>query len=175
MLARARARWKAPDFDTRNEQQQFAGVWAQFSAEITLWMKRVRKNSGAALRTMCVAEAHRDGFPHAHLLMHERLGGGFTAERQLRTAWRWGFAQAKLAESRHANYIAKYLTKSALARVRASISYGSGVNPATVGSQDDLQRAKEALAFLPSAMRSEPSAVSDLGHDDGEVYFGFRE
>lgn len=140
MLSRARARYAVPDFDTRSPEQQFAHVWAQFSAEITLWMKRVRKNSGAKLRMMCVCEAHADGFPHAHLLVHEHRSGGVTSERHLRTSWRWGFAQAKLAEVRHANYLAKYLAKANLARVRASVSYGIGADCPAMQSPDDPQR-----------------------------------
>ena len=140
MLSRARARYVAPDFDTRSLDEQARMLWAEFSLEITLYLKRVRKQSGAQLRMCVVAEQHADGFPHAHLILHERLGGGLATERILRRQWKWGFARASLTDVKAADYVAKYLTKTILARVRASVGYGAGFSgPAQRGPPSSVR------------------------------------
>ena len=95
--------------------------------ELQLWLKRVRKNSGASLRYLMVCEAHKSGIPHFHALVHER-GDGKATKRTMEAAWRLGFSQFRLvdrSEAREARYVCKYLAKSALTRVRASRQYGS--------------------------------------------------
>lgn len=82
------------------------------------------------LRLLVVVEAHKDGEPHYHILLHEPKGSPQVGERLLRQQWALGFVKFKLVAmdgedtSRSAWYIAKYLGKAALARVRASIAYG---------------------------------------------------
>lgn len=98
---------------------------------LTLFMKRLRKAAskrgpGVRLRYMAVFEAHKDGTPHAHVLIHE-YGGG-TREREIRRSWgEFGFAEGHLAKGDSPSHIAwycvKYLTKDTH-RVRASIRYG---------------------------------------------------
>jgi hypothetical protein len=98
----------------------------EIGAEITKYFKRLRKQSGAALRYFVVAEAHKSGLPHYHMLVHER-GGVPVTERMLRKQWGLGHSQFKLcppADKRAAYYVCKYLSKSALARIRASTDYG---------------------------------------------------
>lgn len=91
--------------------------------EITRWLKRVRKQSSAPLRYLLVAEAHKDGFPHFHLLVHEM--GQPCGERVLRRQWKWGFAQAVLLDApENAGYVCKYISKCPQTRVRASARYG---------------------------------------------------
>lgn len=106
--------------------QRFRAIERQLAPEVTRWLKRVRKNSGAALRYLLVSEAHKDGFPHYHLLLHEQSGS--VTKRTLQEAWRWGFSKAELVEAntkgKAAWYVCKYLTKSTLTRVRASRTYG---------------------------------------------------
>lgn len=98
--------------------------WAQ--PYVTLWLKRVRAESGSAFRYLSVTELHKDGTPHVHLLLSEQVG------KPLRHAvisrqWRYGFSNAKLVDSddpKAAEYATKYLSKSPVTRVRASVGYG---------------------------------------------------
>ena len=105
--------------------EMFRAVSGEFGREVTKWLKRVRKNTGARLRYILVAEAHKSGLPHMHLLIHEVHGSSELKWRQLHDEWKCGFSQFKLIEdSRAAWYVCKYLGKTALARVRASQFYG---------------------------------------------------
>ena len=113
------------------------GTWASMSAEnqyrylvkylngeIDRFLKRVRKN-GAPFRYLLVSEAHKDGFPHFHLLIHEAALP--LTKRLLESNWRLGYSQFRLVNNgdpRSAFYVCKYLAKSALTRVRASKRYG---------------------------------------------------
>lgn len=102
------------------------------SHEVTLWLKRVRKQSGARLRYLLVTESHKDGFPHFHMLLHEYDGSA--TKRLLESQWRCGFSQWRVVrpDDRKASfYVAKYLAKSALTRVRASQRYGQAQLVAT--------------------------------------------
>lgn len=95
------------------------------SKEITRYLKRVRKNSGCEIRYLLVMELHKSGLPHYHILIHEPSAARGVSWRQLSEPWSWGFSQFKLVDGpQGANYIAKYLSKSLRARVRASIRYG---------------------------------------------------
>lgn len=121
-LHRGGTRW-----DTLDNVDQFRERHAQISRELTLWLKRVRKNSGAALRVLLVAEAHESGLPHYHTLVHEFAGT--CTHRDLSNEWTMGFTNFKLmkpGEFRAVTYATKYLAKSALARIRASKNYGTG-------------------------------------------------
>lgn len=99
--------------------------------EITRWLKRVRKESSARLRYMCVVEAHKSGLPHYHILVHEMSPLETVGERTLRRQWKLGHSKFKLVEGPAvAGYVAKYLSKAAEARVRASVRYGQiGLKP----------------------------------------------
>lgn len=126
------------DFDDLSEAEQFRERHRQIGPELTKWLKRVRKNSGASLRYVLVAEPHTGksgkgsganlGLPHYHLLIHEGDESSPLRARHMRDAWTLGFSKVILvdqdAERRHAAYVAKYLSKSASARVRASQGYG---------------------------------------------------
>ena len=104
---------------------QFREVHSQICTELTRWLKRVRKESGAKLRYCLVAERHKSGEPHYHILVHEVNGGGSVKERTLRQQWTLGHSKFNLVhDKRAAAYVSKYLSKDVLARVRASKSYG---------------------------------------------------
>ena len=106
-------------------EQLFRAKNEQYSGEITKFLKRVRKESSASLRFLIVCEAHKDGEPHYHMLVHE-VGLGVVKQRTLRDQWKLGFSRWKLVEDQFAaSYVCKYLHKSSLARVRASIDYGT--------------------------------------------------
>lgn len=130
MLLRASRRLadRGEAFDRLDADRQFAERHREVSREITLWLKRVRKESGVPLRYCLVAEAHKSGLPHYHVLMHEAA-----AERPLRASvvrdqWKLGFTKFNLVaedgNAKSAAYVTKYLAKSAIARVRASQGYG---------------------------------------------------
>lgn len=113
------------DFDELDAEGQFRTKHAIISDEITRMVKRVRKNSKADLRILCVAEAHKDGEPHYHLLIHETRPELPVRQKVLTNAWRWGFSSWQLCRDRRAaSYVCKYISKSSLARVRASLRYG---------------------------------------------------
>jgi hypothetical protein len=146
------------DFDALEEKEAFRERHAECSTELTLWLKRVRMaaaidhRQSARLAEGCnstpgqlcpchnlsdfrvpltyllVAEAHKSGLPHYHLLISEHEESRPVRARHLKSQWRLGFSDVKLVaqddEGRSAAYVAKYLAKSALARVRASVGYG---------------------------------------------------
>lgn len=110
----------------RTAENHFQRMVDFVNPEITRFLKRVRKNSDARLRYLLVAEAHKSGMPHWHILLHEHAGSA--SKRELEAAWRYGFSHWRLVQTqdpRAARYACKYLSKTALARVRASKQYGS--------------------------------------------------
>lgn len=98
---------------------------AAMSRDIGAWLKRVRKESGAPLRYLLVTEAHKSGLPHLHVLVHQVHPDRPVLKDTLQRQWLLGFSAWKLvADKRQATYVTKYLSKSNLARVRASLRYG---------------------------------------------------
>lgn len=96
------------------------------SPTLTKYIKRVRKVSAAPLRYMLVAEAHKSGLPHYHMLVHELDPTRPILKRVLSEQWHEGFSSWKLVKDRKgAEYASKYLSKDSRARVRASLSYGA--------------------------------------------------
>lgn len=114
------------DFDTFGTERQFAARHKVISREITLFLNRLRKQCGAGIRFCCVAEAHKTGLPHYHMLVHESKDTPVTW-RALNSQWRVGFSNWKLVENdtKPVHYVTKYLSKSSIARVRASLDYGN--------------------------------------------------
>lgn len=99
------------------------------SKALTLALKRLRKELGAgAVRYLIVCEAHKSGLPHYHMLLHECSQKTPIRKSSLNDFWRLGFSQWRLAKPEACAYVAKYLSKAALARVRASQHYGSQVH-----------------------------------------------
>lgn len=133
MYAHHRAKARGINWAEMNDGERFAYVHRCISPEITLFVKRVRKTSGANLRLCCVAERHKSGHPHYHALLHDVDPEHKLRHRHIVEAWRWGFSSAKLVEdndrAKASAYAAKYLTKSSLARVRASRGYGRHDDP----------------------------------------------
>lgn len=120
---RLRLSARGVSFDDMSEPDQFRELVDEVGKEVTLWLKRLRKNTGAKLRYLLVAERHKSGLPHFHLLVHEM--NGTVSYAALRSAWRLGFSHFKLVtETKTAAYVCKYLSKDAGARVRASLRYG---------------------------------------------------
>lgn len=137
-LARRKAYLNGNDFDLLNADEQFMARHAGISRYLTLWLKRIRKGN-PNFRYMFVCEAHKSGLPHYHALIHETRLSSPIPKRFLQSKWPHGFSSFKLLpidESRRATYACKYLNKSVLARVRASISYGT---PPEVHDPNPLQ------------------------------------
>lgn len=127
------------DLDALSSEEIFAEKHKIISKEITRFVKRIRKNSGSSLRLLCVAEVHKDGEPHYHLLIHEQDNVTPIRKKVLDAAWSWGFSQFRLASDKtQVTYLCKYLTKSSMARVRASINYGE--TTAVIAKLEKLKR-----------------------------------
>lgn len=93
--------------------------------EHQLFMKRLRK-SAPGLRYFLVVEEHKSGLPHLHMLLHESVKP--VRWKDIDAAWHLGFHVSKLVGSsgtkwEGANYVTKYLTKSA-SILRSSLRYG---------------------------------------------------
>ena len=111
------------DWLTLSESEWFTELVGTLGLEVTKFWKRVRKNSGVPLRYLMVVEAHKDGFPHLHCLVHE--SDGPVRKAVLDQAWKLGFTQFRLVHGEGAAwYACKYLSKTALVRIRASEQYG---------------------------------------------------
>lgn len=113
-------------YSMRVRRAQFRLAVQSIAPDVTKWLKRIRKESGAKLRFLLVAEAHKSGRPHFHVLVHEVAGSVPIRKRTLGDQWKLGFSQFRLVQEgdKAASYVCKYLTKSAAARVRASLRYG---------------------------------------------------
>lgn len=98
---------------------------AEIQKEVTLFLKRVRKESGSlSVRYLLVRENHKSGLAHFHLLLHEQAENAIK-HAVLTKQWSLGFSKFKLMEDEAAAfYVVKYLGKSNDGRVRASIRYG---------------------------------------------------
>lgn len=120
---------------------------------VTDFLKRIRKGK-PPIRFMLVAEAHKlalNGLPHYHMLIHEVGVGEYVHRRELEENWRFGFTKWKLLEDRYAApYLCKYLSKSAQARVRASLHYGS---PREVSRSQSIA--------MPQRQKRDPNGVLD--------------
>lgn len=129
--ARKRARDRSEeDFDALGEAQRWKRLHDQCNPLLTRYLKRLRKATGAPLRYIIVAEAHKDGFPHYHALIHEVDPSRPVRKRQIQSQWWHGFSTAKVVDDhkKAVFYVTKYLTKAAEARVRASVDYGDALS-----------------------------------------------
>ncbi len=160
--ARANCGWRkrpmgerpTADYDSMSEDAQFGQLHSVYGAEITRWLKRVRKNSAAEIRFLCVAEAHEDGHPHYHVLLHEMRKQQPVRKTVIQDAWTWGFSNAKLVtDAPGAVYATKYLMKNSRARVRASSMYG--YQPSTIS--DDIELSKGNESGKSTAQKTETS------------------
>lgn len=121
-----RRREVVPELESENAQ--FAAHVNAIGPEIGLFLKRVRKNTGARIRYLLVAEQHKSGLPHFHMLVHQCAINELVRYDDLKSQWLLGFSQWKLTDAKAASYVCKYLSKSLRARVRASIAYGECPN-----------------------------------------------
>ena len=120
-----RARIRHPDFSSVSEERRFGYLVQAAGPLITKWLKRVRKETGSRIRYVVVAERHKSGLPHFHILVHECDMATPVRKAVLERQWFHGFSRWKLADKWSARYVCKYLAKEAASRVRASFRYGS--------------------------------------------------
>lgn len=114
-------------WDELSETEQFGALVKEHGRELTKFVKRVRSNSGhRGMRILMVAEKHKSGLPHFHVLFHEVDALNPIRKAVLSKAWRMGYSTFTLVkDARAATYVCKYLAKDALTRVRASANYGT--------------------------------------------------
>lgn len=132
-LCRLRLAKQGEDFDRLEPDRQFGERVREANREITLWLKRVRKEAQAPLRYILVAERHKSGLPHFHALLHEVEATSPVRAATIKGQWRLGFSQCKLVaegenHQKSATYVCKYIAKDASSRVRASQGYGQCVS-----------------------------------------------
>lgn len=113
------------DYDALALNEQFRLLAAVHLKECSNYLKRIRKNSGSAVRFLLVAERHKSGQPHFHMLLHEVSELQPVRKALLDKEWPLGFTHWRLVhDEKAAGYVCKYLGKNTAARVRASLSYG---------------------------------------------------
>lgn len=129
MRASARLAARGTDLEVLPGDDVVAEVAAEYRRELTLYFKRLRKQTGAQLRYILVQEQHKSGLPHFHALIHETDGSKPVKHAALTAQWKLGYTKFKLVEAlQSAWYVAKYLSKAVDNRVRASIRYGKGLD-----------------------------------------------
>lgn len=134
LKARQTMHGKGFDLEALDVGDQFRVRCGEVSREITLFLKRVRKQSAAPMRYLCVAEQHKSGDPHFHMLVHEVSDEKPVRHAVLAGQWNLGFTKWKLVDDpRQGAYLCKYLAKSSAARVRASVGYGAETASAIAG------------------------------------------
>lgn len=125
MRASKRLAERGTDLEVLSGADAGAEVAAEYRRELTLYFKRVRKQSGAQLRYILVQEQHKSGLPHFHALLHEANPDKPVRHATLTAQWKLGYTKFKLCEGlQTAWYVAKYLAKAVDNRVRASLRYG---------------------------------------------------
>jgi hypothetical protein len=100
-----------------------------------------------------VAERHKTGAPHLHVLVHE-VSPVPVRWADLSGCWHWGFSKWNPADAKAVGYVVKYLTKQVDARVRASLRYGRTHDPLRV-TKCEGEGTTEELPNIP--------AISSLG------------
>lgn len=130
-LARHREAMQGVDFETLGEQEQFTLIAREEGKLITDFLKRVRKETSASPRYLMVTEQHKSGLPHWHILLSEQTLSSPIRKTVLERQWTAGFSHWRLINAaddadsgRRIAYVTKYVGKSMLCRVRASIGYG---------------------------------------------------
>ena len=108
--------------------ERFVRVTDLVYRDVQKMWKRLRK-AGHSFTYCVVFERHKSGLPHMHFLLHEQ--GQPILKRMIQAEWSAGFSSVKLVGAKRSHtpeaacwYVAKYLSKSMLARVRASVRYG---------------------------------------------------
>lgn len=147
-----------------SDMERFKEVANVMNKDVTLYLKRLRKNAKASFRYLLVIEAHKDGFPHFHMLLHEV--GTPVRKRVLDEAWKLGFSKWKLCDRdpKTSGYVCKYLAKSALTRIRASQKYGQACYAYAAERLLDASRTVAHFAqSIPYTREGKPPSVGGEG------------
>lgn len=149
-------------WNTIDAQTRFKYLVENINRDMDRYFKRLRKH--ASLRYLLVSEAHADGFPHFHALIHE--AGIPLTKRLLESNWRLGYSQFRLVDSadpRSAFYVCKYLSKDAQTRVRASRHYGRPtlVRAATDAITELLRTRSATQDRMPGPVPGDPERNAD--------------
>lgn len=136
---------------------------------LTLWIKRLRK-AGHSFRYLATAEAHSDGFPHFHMVVHEIVAP--ITHKVLSSDWKEGFTKWKLIPEgdggKAARYVTKYVSKNGASRIRASVRYGSSApSPLGLGEGTDT-------VMLVNVRVDECSSVPEGDIDPKKITGEFR-
>lgn len=132
--------------DKMSADEEFRSIVMEAGKEVTLGLKRLRKHLGVAgaIRYILVAEPHKSGLPHFHMLIHE--SGKVPVRHADLECYLWdhGFTKFKLIrdtiDSPYASwYVVKYLGKANSARVRASIGYGRSPTAPTLSESESVK------------------------------------
>lgn len=152
------------DFRGMSADNQFDERVRVINGWITDYVKRVRKSATGPVRLAMVVERHKSGLPHMHCLFHE-VQLGCLSERLLGSRWPYGHSQFRLVHDaeRASRYVAKYLTKSLLARIRASKGYGS-LERAAMHRPIGLASDPDALEHSSPQGSVPPTKRGDINH-----------
>lgn len=167
------------DYDSLEPGERWREMHRDLSLEVTRWLKRVRKRSGSVLRYIAIAEAHKSGHPHFHVLIHEKDPDQFVRWKHLHDTWTYGFSKWNLVDQldrRKLTYCAKYLSKDISSRVRASVRYGDqGGNPYENTLQPSTHRvAKQSVPDTPPTVLKNNSIVGGLTVEERNETNEFR-
>jgi hypothetical protein len=130
----ARKRFGEAAFDRLSRSERTVELVRECGEDLTKLVKLLRyqmsqnvglRGKSPGLRYCAVAEAHKDGFPHFHLVLHETKPDVPLRKAVITAKWEHGHSVARLVDDvRGIAYVGKYLSKDALSRVRASVKYG---------------------------------------------------
>jgi hypothetical protein len=118
--------------------EQFRELCKEAGPLVTRFLDRLRNGPGRKdgeqqriqFRYLLTVEPHADWFPHYHILIHEISDLMPIRENFLSAQWTHGHCKWRLVkDDRAAKYVAKYLGKFSMARVRASKEYGRECEP----------------------------------------------
>lgn len=158
-LAEVRTREGAQgvDYDALGEAERLRIIDAAIWRELSLMLKRIRASYAGRMRHLLVCELHKSGLPHYHALIHQ-CSEEPLLYRHLDGQWPHGFTQYRLVRGlAGANYVSKYLSKSAAARVRASQAYGT-----PEGVANEMQRDIGLDDRKPADLHSAPRALGTV-------------
>lgn len=152
------------DFDALPEPEQFRLHTSMLQSHVARFFKRLRKHD-AMFRYLMVAEPHKSGLPHFHLLLHEHTEKR-VAKALLEEQWRAGFSHWRLVDDsdpKRVFYVVKYLSKSDVpTRVWNSLGYGrardgaildAAIRAASLPTEGDLSPCQKGKDFPLAAVK----------------------
>jgi hypothetical protein len=115
------------DFDSLDSNEQHKQLCKSIGEDITKFFKRLRRNTGGAIKYLLVSEQHKSGLPHFHALIHDIHPTIRVTKRDLEREWTLGFTKFKLVDysPKAIHYVTKYVSKDLACRIRSSLRYGS--------------------------------------------------